>query len=266
MHDITPFTYGACEVRTLTLDGDPWFVASDVAKILGYSATSAMTRTLEDDERGVRTMHTPSGDQEMTIISEAGLYSSILRSRVVGARAFKRWITHEVLPAIRKTGSYGVQAPALPGPRELAQMVIEAEDRADALAAQVEAQRPAVDYHQRFIAEDDDIITVDNFAAQHGLAGHQVRDLLVEKGLARRKLIGERWSRSKGEMEQVWEWRAAQGARALHAHCFALRPQHNAPRHHNGQVRQTLYVVQWHAQELARVLGIDQQQMDLDAA
>lgn len=104
--DIVPFAYDGAEVRTVSVDGDPWWVAADIARVLGYSTTSAMTRSLDDDERGVRTLHTPSGDQDMTIISEPGLYSAIMRSTNPHVRTFKRWVTHEVLPAIRSTGSF----------------------------------------------------------------------------------------------------------------------------------------------------------------
>jgi prophage antirepressor-like protein len=87
--------------------GDPWFVAADVAKILGYSATSAMTRRLDDDDKGVRILHTLGGEQEMSIITEPGLYVAVIGSQVPLAQEFKRWVTREVLPSIRRTGSYG---------------------------------------------------------------------------------------------------------------------------------------------------------------
>lgn len=116
MTALSIFRYDGADVRTVMIDGAPWFVASDVVRILGYSAPSAMTRTLDEDEKGVHTLHTPGGLQEHTVVSEPGLFSAILRSRVAGARAFKRWITHDVLPAIRQTGSYSIApaAPALP--------------------------------------------------------------------------------------------------------------------------------------------------------
>lgn len=113
--EIVPFNFESHEVRTVVIDGEPWFVAGDVARILGYRMASDMTRRLDDEDKGTRPMRTPSGDQEMTIISEAGLYESVLGSKVEGARAFKRWITREVIPTIRKTGSYG----ALEIPRTL---------------------------------------------------------------------------------------------------------------------------------------------------
>lgn len=141
MTAIQPFDYQGREVRTVNVNGEPWFVAADAAAILGYSATAAMTRTLDDDEKGVRTLHTLGGEQQMTVISEAGLYSAILRSRIEGAKAFKRWITHEVLPAIRKTGSYST-TPALPQDyasalRELA-ATVEARELAEKKARELE--------------------------------------------------------------------------------------------------------------------------------
>lgn len=93
-------------VRALAIDGEPWFVASDVAKALGYRMASDMTRRLDEDEKGTRSMRTPGGEQELSVISEAGLYSAVLGSKVPGARDFKRWVTHEVLPAIRRHGAY----------------------------------------------------------------------------------------------------------------------------------------------------------------
>ena len=93
-------------VRVLAIDNEPWFVASDIAKALGYRMASDMTRRLDDDEKGTRSMRTPSGEQDMTIITESGLYNAILGSKVPDAKRFKRWVTHEVLPTIRKHGMY----------------------------------------------------------------------------------------------------------------------------------------------------------------
>ena len=89
-------------------NGEPMFVAGDVAKILGYRMASDMTRRLEEDEKGTRSVRTPGGEQQMAVITEPGLYSAILGSRVPEARAFKRWVTHEVLPALRRDGGYMV--------------------------------------------------------------------------------------------------------------------------------------------------------------
>ena len=93
-------------IRTTTIDGEPWFVAKDVCDALGYRMTSDMTRRLDDDEKDTHSVRTPGGNQAMTVINEAGLYNAILCSKVEGAKAFKRWVTHEVLPYIRKHGMY----------------------------------------------------------------------------------------------------------------------------------------------------------------
>ncbi|WP_417576091.1 phage antirepressor KilAC domain-containing protein [Paratractidigestivibacter sp.] len=89
-------------------DGEPMFIAGDVAKILGYGDATHMTRRLEDDEKGLRLVETPGGTQMANVITEPGLYSAILGSRVPEAKAFKRWVTHEVLPALRRDGGYMV--------------------------------------------------------------------------------------------------------------------------------------------------------------
>ena len=98
------------EVRTISEDGQIWFVAKDVADILEYSYTSTATRRLEEDEKGVQQLQTPGGRQEMTIINEFGLYNLVLGSKKEEAKQFKRWITHEVIPSIRKTGQYSVDS------------------------------------------------------------------------------------------------------------------------------------------------------------
>lgn len=108
MTTLTPFQYGDQPVRTLLDEGEPWFVASDVAKILGYRDAEKLTRRLDAEDRGTRSVGTPGGDQQMTVISEPGLYVAVLGSQVDGARIFKRWVTHEVLPQLRKTGTYTV--------------------------------------------------------------------------------------------------------------------------------------------------------------
>lgn len=95
------------EIRTITIDGEPWFVGKDVAGALGYVApTGAVRKRTDDEDRGIAKMDTPSGIQEMTIINESGLYSLILGSKLEKAKNFKHWVTAEVLPSIRQTGTY----------------------------------------------------------------------------------------------------------------------------------------------------------------
>lgn len=88
--------------------GEPWFIASDIAKALGYRDAANMARRLDDDEKGTRSVSTLGGEQQMTIITEAGMYSAVLGSKVEGAKRFKRWVTHDVLPSIRRNGGYMV--------------------------------------------------------------------------------------------------------------------------------------------------------------
>lgn len=108
MNNISTFNNPAFgSVRAVSVNDEPYFVGKDVAEILGYERpTDAVRKRVDSDDRGVAKMETPSGAQEMTIINESGLYSLILSSKLPKAKEFKRWVTAEVLPAIRKTGGY----------------------------------------------------------------------------------------------------------------------------------------------------------------
>jgi anti-repressor protein len=106
MTDLTLFTYNNHDVRTIEVDGEPWFVAADVCAVLDLSNPSMAVASLDEDEKGLSTVDTPGGLQQVVVVNEPGLYSLILRSRKPEAKAFKRWIIHEVLPSIRRTGSY----------------------------------------------------------------------------------------------------------------------------------------------------------------
>lgn len=107
MADITPFNFGTHAVRVITRDNQPWFAAVDVCNALGYrNSRKAVADHLDDDERGVTTSDTLGGNQQLTIISESGLYALVLRSRKPEARKFAKWVTSEVLPSIRQTGGY----------------------------------------------------------------------------------------------------------------------------------------------------------------
>lgn len=95
------------KVRTVVKDGEPYFVGKDVAEILGYTnSRKAIGDHVDEEDKGVTKCDTLGGVQELTIINESGLYSLILSSKLPGAKKFKRWVTSEVLPSIRKTGSY----------------------------------------------------------------------------------------------------------------------------------------------------------------
>lgn len=133
---IIPFTSGEWEIRAFEIDGEPWFVASDVAKSLGYGKTNDLTRRLDDEDKGARSVRTLGGEQKVTIISEPGLYAAVLGSQLESARAFKRWITHEVIPAIRKTGSFSVEQVTR---KQLALAVLEAEKELEVTKPKAEA-------------------------------------------------------------------------------------------------------------------------------
>lgn len=152
MNDLTPFEYSGANVRTVKVgDDEVWFVAADVCAVLDLGNPRSSIALLDTDEKGVHTMDTPGGPQPMTMVSESGLYSLILRSRKPEAKAFKRWITSEVLPAIRKTGRYAVAVSR----RELAEMVIAESDRADREAeGRVLAEAKVIELHPKADAWD----------------------------------------------------------------------------------------------------------------
>lgn len=108
MNDLTTFSnpeFG--QVRTVEINGTPWLVGKDVAIALGYKNPQRAIRDhVDTEDQGVTKTVTPSGEQEMLIINESGLYSLILSSKMPKAKAFKHWVTSEVLPAIHKTGAY----------------------------------------------------------------------------------------------------------------------------------------------------------------
>ncbi len=95
------------EIRTVTIDNEPWFVGKDVAIALGYTNPQKAVRDhVQEDDRGMNEMDTPSGRQTLTVINESGLYALIFGSKLESAKRFKHWVTSEVLPAIRKNGGY----------------------------------------------------------------------------------------------------------------------------------------------------------------
>lgn len=106
MNEIQVFNYQNNEVRTVERNGEPWFVLKDVCEVLGHSNSRMMADRLDEDEKGVSQIYTPGGAQNMTVINESGLYNVILRSDKPEAKPFRKWVTSEVLPSIRKTGGY----------------------------------------------------------------------------------------------------------------------------------------------------------------
>ncbi|WP_270847338.1 Bro-N domain-containing protein [Ruthenibacterium lactatiformans] len=108
MNELKIFAYSGEELRTIQREDGLWWVLRDVCRVLGMTTPAKVAERLDDDEKGVSLIHTLGGNQKVTIINEPGLYAVILRSDKPEAKAFKRWVTHDVLPTIRRTGTYGV--------------------------------------------------------------------------------------------------------------------------------------------------------------
>ena len=113
MNDLKVFSYGEQQVRTVLVDDEPWWVLADVCKVLGQKNPRAVAARLDEDEKNTVTLTDGiRGNPRVNVVNESGLYAVILRSDKPEAKAFKRWVTHEVLPSIRQTGAYA--APAQP--------------------------------------------------------------------------------------------------------------------------------------------------------
>lgn len=136
-------------VRGIEINGEPWLVGKDVAKILGYSNTrDAISKHVDDEDKGVAKCDTLGGVQDLTIINESGFYSLILLSKMPTAKNFKHWVTSEVLPSIRKTGSYSIQQKVdsymIEDSIARAKRWIEEEEERRTLKLTVENQKPMV--------------------------------------------------------------------------------------------------------------------------
>lgn len=150
MNDLQIFTYGDKPVRTVEKEDGVWWVLKDVCEVLGISQHRAVSRRLDEDEVSLTTLIDSMGrEQKITVVNEPGLYSVILRSDKPEAKDFKRWVTHEVLPSIRRTGSYGM-VPAQPmTPAQLlaaqAQVLVDMEQRMDEVQGRMQALDAKVD-------------------------------------------------------------------------------------------------------------------------
>lgn len=190
------------DIRTVTINNEPWFVGKDVAEALGYAEPrSAVSKKIDEADRGVAEMETPSGKQNMTIINESGLYALIFGSKLESAKRFKHWVTSEVLPAIRKTGSYQI---APQGEELLALAVIEAKKTIDSLKDQckflgeqaVENQKliselqPKANYVDK-ILQSKSLVTITQIAKDYGLSGRKMNQILNELKIQYK--VGRQW-------------------------------------------------------------------------
>lgn len=142
MNEVQLFNFESHEVRSLLLNNEPWFVGKDVAEALGYSkARNAIATHIDsEDKKDAPIQGTLGGVQEMTVINESGLYSLVLSSKLPSAKKFKRWVTSEVLPALRKTGQYQVKE--LSGQELMAKALIEAQNVLAAKDKVIEEMKP----------------------------------------------------------------------------------------------------------------------------
>ncbi len=164
-------------VRTVVVDGEPWFVGKDVAEALGYSnSRKALLDHVDDEDKGVTNCDTLGGNQNLTIINESGVYALIFGSKLPNAKKFKHWVTTEVLPSIRKTGSYN-----LPGTYKeaLQQLLIQVEEN-ERLALENSEMKPKAEYFDDLV--DRKLLT--NFrdtAKELGVKPKKFLDFLEDK-------------------------------------------------------------------------------------
>lgn len=166
------------EVRTLVINNEPYFVGKDVADILGYTnSRKAMIDHVDEEDKGVTKCDTLGGTQEMTVINESGLYSLILSSKLPTAKQFKRWVTAEVLPTIRKHGAYMTEQTieqALTSPDfliRLATQLKEEQTKRKELEAKVEEQKPKVEFAEHVAAANNTMLVreVAKLASKEGI-------------------------------------------------------------------------------------------------
>ena len=158
------------EVRSVVKDGEPWFVAVDVCKALEIKNNRDALGRLDDDEKGVVSTDTLGGEQEVGVVNESGLYTLVLGSRKPEAKAFKRWITHDVILAIRKTGGYIQGEESMSDDDLIARALVMAQKKIELREqqlrekdAQLELQKPKVDFADH-VTDSDNAIDMGTFA------------------------------------------------------------------------------------------------------
>ena len=164
------------KVKTLDVNGEPYFVGKDIADILGYQNGSRdINRHVDEDDRHKFMIFDGNQDKEMIIINESGLYSLILSSKLPTAKKFKRWITSEVLPSIRKVGTYSIQQKPdsymIDNPVERAKRWIEEYEEKKALEVKIDGQKPLVEFAEQIQASTDviDMKSMAKLASKNGI-------------------------------------------------------------------------------------------------
>lgn len=187
MNEMQTFVYSGAEVRTVQKDGTPWFVLKDVCGVLGISKYRDVAERLDPDERGPVRVDTLGGSQEMTCISESGLYNVILRSDKPEAKPFRKWVTAEVLPAIRRSGGYIAGQNDL-SPAELMakalkvaeQTLAERDARISSLQVQNAIMAPKADYFDELV-ERNTLTSFRDTAKELGIPPRKFTQFLLDK-------------------------------------------------------------------------------------
>ena len=188
MPSIIPFTYQDQPVRVVTIDGEPWFVLADLCKVLDIAASGRLAARLDEGMRQTHTLETAGGRQRMTIVYEAGMYEVVIRSDKPEAAAFRRWITSEVLPSIRKHGGYLTHEKAeeiISDPDviiELAQAVKREKSARIAMESLVHELEPKADMYDRFL-DADGTYSIGNVTKMVGLSQNKLFDRLRNSGV-----------------------------------------------------------------------------------
>ncbi len=185
-NEIMNFEFDGNDVRTMQINGEAWFVGKDVATVLGYARTAdAVRKHVDEEDRGVSNLATPSGKQSMTIINESGLYSLIISSKLPSAKRFKRWITSEVLPAIRKHGAYMTDQTIeeiLLNPDTIIKLATELKtEREGRLIAEqrVNELTPKATYYD-LVLKNKSLVTITQIAKDYGMSGQELNSKLHE--------------------------------------------------------------------------------------
>lgn len=201
MNDVTIFRkdeFGA--VRAVTLKGEPWFVAADVCRALGLGNSSQAIAKLDDDEKSGVIISDPRGREQVTrFISESGLYALVLSSRKPEAKAFKRWITHEVIPEIRKTGGYIAGQETMDDDQLLAnalmvaqRKIAERNKQLEAANAKIQADAPKVLFAET-VEKAETCISIGTLAKILNQAGLDIGERRLFE-----RLRNDKWLNSKG--------------------------------------------------------------------
>ena len=183
MSEVQLFNFENHEVRSLLVDDEPWFVGKDVAEILSYSNTrKALTDHVDDEDKmdGVTIRDSIGRNQKPVLINESGLYSLVLSSKLPSAKKFKRWVTSEVLPALRKTGQYQVKE--LSGQELMAKALIEAQNVLAAKDKVIEEMKPKADYYDQ-ILQSKSLVLISQIAKDYGLGAPTMNKKLHELGV-----------------------------------------------------------------------------------